>query len=93
MIDTCAAAAEAEPPDALAARWLPRGMIAHIHLNDPNKRAPGQGRLRFGPLLSTLRRLEYGGWLAVEPFDYSPDGPSCAARAIGYLRGLLEQPA
>jgi hypothetical protein len=27
---------------------------------------------------------------AVEPFVYEPDGPSCAARAIGYLRGLQE---
>jgi len=26
----------------------------------------------------------------VEPFDYRPDGPGCAARAIGYLRGVLE---
>jgi hypothetical protein len=27
---------------------------------------------------------------AVEPFVYEPDGPTCAARAIGYLQGLLE---
>jgi D-psicose/D-tagatose/L-ribulose 3-epimerase len=28
--------------------------------------------------------------VAVEPFDYVPDGPTCAARAIGYLKGIVE---
>ena len=36
------------------------------------------------------RQGHYGDWIAVEPFDYRPDGPGCAARAIGYLRGVLE---
>jgi len=26
----------------------------------------------------------------VEPFVYIPDGPACAARSIGYLKGVLE---
>jgi D-psicose/D-tagatose/L-ribulose 3-epimerase len=26
----------------------------------------------------------------VEPFDYVPDGPGAAARAIGYVRGIIE---
>jgi D-psicose/D-tagatose/L-ribulose 3-epimerase len=26
----------------------------------------------------------------MEPFDYIPDGPTCAARAIGYVAGILE---
>jgi hypothetical protein len=41
-----------------------------------------------------LQRLSaaghYDGIVAVEPFDYVPDGPGSAARAIGYLRGLVE---
>jgi hypothetical protein len=28
--------------------------------------------------------------VAVEPFDYVPDGPAAAARAIGYIKGILE---
>jgi D-psicose/D-tagatose/L-ribulose 3-epimerase len=44
----------------------------------------------FAPILAALRDVGYDGVLAVEPFDYVPDGPGCAARAIGYLRGLLE---
>lgn len=91
MLDTAAAArAETESLEALAARWLPTGLIAHVHLNDANRRAPGQGNLRFAPLLAALTAHGYAGTAAVEPFEYVPDGPACAARAIGYLRGILE---
>lgn len=91
MIDCCAAGkAEAEPVAELVARWWPTGKLAHVQLNDPNHRGPGQGEMAFAPILAALRAVGYDGVLAVEPFDYVPDGPGCAARAIGYLRGLLE---
>ena len=91
MIDTCAAArSEAAPVPDLIKRWLPAGKVAHIHLNDPNRRAPGQGELRFGPILAALQRHGYAGICAIEPFVYVPDGPTSAARAIGHLQGLLE---
>jgi sugar phosphate isomerase/epimerase len=41
-------------------------------------------------VLETLKRIGYAGFCAVEPFDYVPDGPTSAARAIGYLRALEE---
>lgn len=81
---------EKEPLPALVERWLPKGLIAHVQLNDRNRRGPGQGEQRFAPLLGALRKHGYAGDLAVEPFDYVPDGPSAAARAIGYVRGILE---
>lgn len=91
MLDCCAAArAEAEPVHAVLARWLPTGLLAHVQVNDPNLRGPGQGGLGFLAILRTLRQHGYAGWVAVEPFDYHPDGPASAARAIGYLQGLLE---
>jgi sugar phosphate isomerase/epimerase len=91
MLDCCAAGnGEAEPATALLDRWLPSGLLAHVHLNDRNRRAPGQGEDRFGPVIAALRRAGYGGWCAVEPFEYVPDGPGAAARAIGYLRGIEE---
>jgi sugar phosphate isomerase/epimerase len=92
MIDCSAAGqAEAEPVAELFKRWWPSGKIAHVQVNDPNRRGPGQGRMAFAPILAALRAGGYDGVLAVEPFDYLPDGPTCAARAIGYLRGLLEK--
>jgi len=75
-------------------RWIPTGRIAHVQVNDPNRRGPGQGAMAFAPIVATLLRLQatghYRGIVAVEPFDYVPDGPGSAARAIGYLRGLVE---
>jgi len=91
MIDCSAAAqTEAESVPALIERWWPTGKLAHVQVNDPNRRGPGQGALAFAPILAVLRRVGYDGVIAVEPFDYQPDGPQCAARAIGYLRGLME---
>jgi D-psicose/D-tagatose/L-ribulose 3-epimerase len=61
-----------------------------VQLNDRNRRGPGQGEDRFAPILAALQRQGYKGWLAMEPFDYLPDGPGCAAWCIGYVRGLLQ---
>ncbi|MGG5809409.1 sugar phosphate isomerase/epimerase family protein [Falsiroseomonas sp. CW058] len=91
MLDVSAAGnGEAEPAAALLRRFVPTGLIAHVHLNDRNRRGPGQGGDRFAPVLVALRETGYGGFCAVEPFDYHPDGATSAARAIGYLRGILE---
>ena len=91
MLD-CSSAGRMEtaPLPALVDRWLPEGMIAHVQVNDRNRRGPGQGEQRFAPLLRALVRHGYAGDIAVEPFDYVPDGPGAAARAIGYIRGILE---
>lgn len=94
MID-CSAAGQTEdlPVDELIVKWLPRGVIGHIQVNDPNRRGPGQGDLDFAPILDALawseREGHFPGIVGVEPFDYVPDGPGCAARSIGYLRGVL----
>jgi D-psicose/D-tagatose/L-ribulose 3-epimerase len=91
MLDCSAAGRmEAAPLAALVEKWLPKGMIAHVQVNDRNRRGPGQGEQRFAPLLGALVRHGYSGDIAVEPFDYVPDGPAAAARAIGYIRGILE---
>ena len=91
MID-CSAAGATETqsvPDLIDA-WLPSGLIAHVQVNDPNRRAPGQGEMKFGPIFAALGRNGYDATVAVEPFDYLPDGPGAAAFAAGYLRGIRE---
>jgi sugar phosphate isomerase/epimerase len=91
MLDCSAAArSESEPLAALVDQWLPKGLIAHVQVNDRNRRGPGQGEQKFAPLLAALKRHRYAGDIAVEPFDYVPDGPAAAARAIGYVRGIIE---
>lgn len=91
MLD-CSSAGRMEtaPLPALIDTYLPAGLIAHVQVNDRNRRGPGQGEQRFAPLLRALVRHGYTGDIAVEPFDYVPDGPGAAARAIGYLKGILE---
>jgi sugar phosphate isomerase/epimerase len=91
MIDCSAAGAtESEPVPDLIDRWLPTGLVAHVQINDPNRRAPGQGAMQFAPIAAALARNGYQGTVAVEPFDYVPDGAASAAFAAGYWRGVLE---
>jgi len=91
MLDTKSASlAESSSVVELIQRWLPRGLIRHVQLNDRNRRGPGQGSDRFAPVLRALIDHGYDGDLAVEPFDYAPDGRACAAFAAGYVRALLE---
>ncbi|WP_421928442.1 sugar phosphate isomerase/epimerase family protein [Neoaquamicrobium sediminum] len=92
MIDTSAAwAGETEHPGALIRRHLPTGLLRHVHVNDTNRRAPGQGEHGFLPVMRALVDGGYKGVVGVEPFDYHPDGATAAAMALGYLNGLLEQ--
>lgn len=92
MVDTLASSLmEAEPVADVIRKWMPTGLTPHIQLNDRNKRGPGQGEDKFADVIAALRETGYDGWVAMEPFIYEPDGPTCAARMIGYVAGLLEQ--
>jgi D-psicose/D-tagatose/L-ribulose 3-epimerase len=94
MVDTLAASLmETEPVSDAIRHWMPTGLMAHIQFNDRNKLGPGQGGDKFAPVVQALRETGYTGWVAMEPFIYEPDGPTCAARMIGYVAGLLEQSA
>ncbi|MBE2262032.1 MAG: sugar phosphate isomerase/epimerase [Burkholderiaceae bacterium] len=89
MLDVSAASqAESDPVHQVLARYLASGHIAHVQFNDRNRRGPGQGDTAQRPVLQVLRQAGYQGWMAVEPFDYRPDGPGCAAFSAGYLRAL-----
>lgn len=95
MLDCSAAGqTETQPVHQVLAGWLPSGLLGHVQVNDPNRRGPGQGEMDFAPILRVLQQMEdaghFHGIVAVEPFDYVPDGPGCAARAIGYLRGIQQ---
>lgn len=91
MVDCAAARSGGDHPvEELIDHWLPGGMIAHVQVNDRDRRAAGQGSDQFAPIIAALKRHNYSGWIAAEPFRYEPDGPTCAAAAAGYLRGLIE---
>jgi len=89
MIDCSSAGlTESESVPGLIRRWIPTGLIAHVHFNDPNRQGPGDGDLDFAPILVALADSGYSGASSIEPFIYRPDGPGCAARGIAYIRSL-----
>ena len=91
MVDTRAARlAEEGPVEAVLERGLRAGTVAHVHVNDSSGVGPGQGHDGFAGVFEVLLAEGYAGTVAVEPFEYVPDGPGAAARAAGYVDGLLE---
>ncbi len=94
MLDTSSAGLTEKMPVAdLVRKWMPTGLIAHVQFNDRNRRGPGEGDDKFAPVVRALRDTGYSGWIAMEPFQYKPDGAATAARAIGYVQGLMEATA
>ncbi|MFC1665450.1 sugar phosphate isomerase/epimerase family protein [Pseudomonadota bacterium] len=92
MVD-CSAASQMEKQTVaeLIDFWLPSGHMAHIQVNDANRRGPGQGLNDMTPVVAALKRNDYTGWIGVEPFVYEPDGPATAAFSAGYMQALIEQ--
>ena len=91
MLDTRAARlSESDPVSEVLEKGLSAGTIAHVHVNDSSKLAPGQGEDTFAEVFEVLLRLGYRGTVAVEPFVYEPSGVASAARAIGYVQGIVE---
>ena len=94
MLDTSSAGLTEKMPVAdLVRQWMPTGLVAHVQFNDRNRRGPGEGEDKFAPVVCALRETGYRGWIAMEPFQYRPDGAACAARAIGYVQGLMKATA
>ncbi len=57
MLDVSAASqAETEPVHEVLARYLASGHIAHVQLNDRNRRGPGQGDTDAGPCAARVAR-------------------------------------
>ncbi len=62
-------------------------LLTHVHISDSNRRAPGAGHLNLLPVVRTLKRADYDGFLGIEAIlgDASED----AIRAsVGYVRAL-----
>lgn len=92
MLDVSAASqAESAPVHEVLAQYLASGHIAHVQLNDKNRRGPGQGDTPQTPVLQVLKDAAYAGWMAVEPFDYQPDGPGCAEFSAAHVRGIWDR--
>lgn len=92
MLDCSSAAlAEDESVPALAEKWIPGGLIGHVHLNDSNRGAPGTGDDDFAAIIAAIIKRNYHGDLSVEPFTTCVNGEVTLAIAAGTVRAHLKR--
>ena len=89
MFDTHNAVDEKEPHAALVERYFE--WIAHIHVNENDGKHCGAGDYDFFPLLETLQRLDYRGWISLEAFDFSYTPEQIASGSITHLKNLASR--
>jgi sugar phosphate isomerase/epimerase len=83
MFDVHNAIDEAEPHAALVERYFE--YIRHVHVNELDGGRCGAGDYDFKPLLAVLRRLDYGGWISLEVFDFTPGPERIASESLRHL--------
>jgi D-psicose/D-tagatose/L-ribulose 3-epimerase len=83
MFDCHNAVDETEPHAVLVERFY--DLIRHVHVNELDGRHPGTGSYDFKPLFDVLRRREYGGWVSLEAFDFTPGAETIARESLHYL--------
>src|ERR1035441_7950495 len=83
MFDCHNAIDETEPHAALVECYY--DLIRHIHVNELDGRHPGTGSYDFKPLFDVLRRREYGGWISLEAFDFTPGAETIARESLRHL--------
>jgi sugar phosphate isomerase/epimerase len=89
MFDTHNAVEETEPHAALVERFFPN--IQHVHVNETDGRHCGQGDYDFAPVLATLSRLDYKGWVSLEAFDFAPGADRIAPESLRHLNSIIEK--
>ena len=89
MFDTHNAVEESDAHDVLVERYF--DLICHVHVNETDGGHCGTGDYNFIPVLSTLKKLDYKGWISLEAFDFAPGAERIAAESLRYLEGLIER--
>lgn len=89
MFDTHNAVDETEPHSEVIERYF--SYIQHVHVNETDGGHCGTGDYEFAPVLATLRRLNYQGWISLEAFDFSPGPERISAESLRYLNSIIEE--
>ena len=89
MFDVHNAINESEPHDQLVERHFP--LIRHVHVQELDGKHCGEGSYDFKPLLATLRRLNYQGWVSLEAFDFSYGAEAIVRESIDHLNRQIAQ--
>ena len=85
--DVKAMLTESTPIPELIARYANR--VGHFHANDSNLLGPGMGETDFAPIFAALLAANYGGWVSVEVFDYSPGCEKIVRDSLANMRAAL----
>ena len=89
MFDVHNAINETEAHDALVDRWFDE--IRHVHVNELDGKHCGAGTYDFKPVLATLARREYRGWISLEAFDFSFGAERLVEESLRHLEREIAQ--
>lgn len=78
-----------EDADLLKSLRIAGALLAHIHVPDSNRAAPGMGHIDYPAIIRTLREIGYDGFLSSEAMPFG-DSDGCAIQGSRYLSQLLE---
>ncbi len=87
MFDVHNAINEKEPHSVLIERHFNK--IRHVHVNEMDGGYCGTGDYDFKPLLATLERLDYKGWVSLEAFDFKPGAETIATGSLRFLEAQI----
>ena len=61
--------------------------VAHVHVADSNREAPGHGHIDFRGFVETLTKTGYDRFYSAEILP-EPDGKTAIADAVAHMRSL-----
>ena len=89
MFDVHNAINEKEPHSVLIERHFNK--LRHVHVNEMDGGYCGTGDYDFKPVLATLKRLDYKGWVSLEAFDFKPGAETIATGSLRYLEAQIAE--
>ena len=51
-----------------------KGSLAHVHISENDRGAPGEGHINFDEVFSSLSKINYNGWITIESFSRNDEG-------------------
>jgi len=66
-----------------------KGKLVHVHISDSNNFAPGTGHLNFKEIFSTLKEINYTGYIVAELGVEKQNSEHATHETIEYLRRFM----
>ena len=87
MFDVHNAIDEVEPHATLVERHFDSS--AMFTSTNSTAATAGRGNYDFKPVLDTLRRRDYNGWVSLEAFDFTPGAENLANESLRHLEAEI----